>query len=296
MYALIAAAALALTGPQVGQPAPDFHLTTVDGKPVSLADFRGKTVVLNDWATWCPPCRDETPDLIASAKRLVKRGDVVFLGIDSTEAAPIVRAFVASKGVPYRQAIDASKTFANAYDVQAFPTTYVIDPSGVLRARYVGNVSQPILSAFVGDARAGRDSVLATEAQKKVDALLDPAAYAFTGDPATIRGAVQTVLKKIDEAEAVDGDTDYLRTQREENALREAAVNALSPVAETDADRVLVARLQGDTAVAREQLDVATSAYSRGLALSPNDPDLLGGYADALRRRHDYPKAIEVYT
>lgn len=296
MYALIAAAAIALTGPQVGQPAPDFHLTTVEGKPVALADFRGKTLVLNDWATWCPPCRDETPDLIASAKQLTKGGDVVFLGIDSTEAAPLVRAFVASKGVPYRQAIDSNKAFSNAYDVTAFPTTYVIDPNGVLRARFVGNVTQPILSGFVADARAGRDGVLATEAQKKVDAMLDPAAFAFTGNASAIRAAVQTVQKKIDDAEAIDGDTDYLRTQREENVLRDAAVNALSPVAETDTDRILLARLQGDAAVAREELDIATAAYTRGLALAPSDPDLLAGYADALRRQHDYPKAIDVYA
>src|ERR1700709_211298 len=116
LHAIIAATALTLTGPQVGAPAPDFHLTTIEGKAVSLADFRGKTLVINDWATWCPPCREETPDLIAAAKKLggAKR-DVVFLGVDSTEAAPIVRAFVASKSIPFAQAIDADKAFSKAY-------------------------------------------------------------------------------------------------------------------------------------------------------------------------------------
>ena len=79
LHAIIAASALALTGPQLGSPAPDFHLRTVDGKPVALADFRGKTLVINEWATWCPPCREETPDLIASAKKLGASGDVVGL-------------------------------------------------------------------------------------------------------------------------------------------------------------------------------------------------------------------------
>src|ERR1700716_3381670 len=101
LHAIIAATALTLTGPQVGAPAPDFHLTTLDGKPVSLADFRGKTLVINEWATWCPPGREETPDLIASAKKLRATGDVVFLGVDSTERAPIVRAFIAAKPLPY---------------------------------------------------------------------------------------------------------------------------------------------------------------------------------------------------
>src|ERR1700738_4076878 len=123
LHAIFAAAVLTVTGPQVGAPAPDFHLTTLDGKPVSLADYRGKTVVLNDWATWCPPCREETPGLIAAAQKARAQRDVVFLGVDSTEAAPIVRAFVASKSIPYAQAIDGDHAFAKAYDVRGYPGT-----------------------------------------------------------------------------------------------------------------------------------------------------------------------------
>ncbi len=70
----------------VGQPAPAFALTTVDGKTVRLDDYRGKTLVINVWGSWCPPCRLETPDLVAEA-----RGDaahrVAFLGVDTTETA-----------------------------------------------------------------------------------------------------------------------------------------------------------------------------------------------------------------
>ena len=149
LHAIVAATALSLTGPQVGAPAPDFHLTTLEGRPVSLADYRGKTLVINTWATWCSPCREETPDLIFSAKRLAASRDVAFLGIDSTEEAPIVRAFVASKQLPYPQAIDADKAFEKAYDIRAFPTTYVIDGAGIVRARYVGNISPQILAGFV---------------------------------------------------------------------------------------------------------------------------------------------------
>jgi peroxiredoxin/tetratricopeptide (TPR) repeat protein len=296
LHAIIAAAALALTGPQVGSPAPDFHLTTLEGKHVALADFRGKTLVLNDWATWCPPCREETPDLIASAKSLSAKGDVVFLGVDSTEAAPIVRAFVASKTMPYAQAIDADKAFSKAYDVRAFPTTFVISPDGVLRARYVGNVTPQILAGFVGDARAGRNGVLATAAQKKVDALLDPAKFAFDGDAATIRSIAKTVLIAIEAADAVDGDTDYLRTQAEENALRDKEIALLEPVAETDESKVLLAQLQGDAAYTREEWPQALAAYERGLALSPDDVDLLGGYATTLHASGDDARATDAYT
>jgi thiol-disulfide isomerase/thioredoxin/Flp pilus assembly protein TadD len=296
LHAILAATALVLTGPQVGTPAPDFHLTTLDGKSVSLADFRGKTVVLNDWATWCPPCREETPDLIAAAKKLGAKHDVVFLGIDSTEAAPIVRAFLASKPMPYAQAIDGDKAFSKAYDVSAFPTTFVISGDGVLRARYVGNISPQVLAGFVSDARAGRNGVLATAAQKKVDALLDPAKFAFDGDAATIRSVAKTVLAAIDAAENVDGDTDFLRTQAEENVLRDTEAKLLEPVAETDESKVLLARLQGDAAAAREQWPDALAAYRRGLAVSPNDVDLLNGYASALHTTGDDAAATDAYA
>jgi peroxiredoxin/tetratricopeptide (TPR) repeat protein len=295
LHAIVAATALALTGPQVGSPAPDFHLTTIDGKHVTLADFRGKTLVLNDWATWCPPCREETPDLIAAAKKLSRGGEVVFLGVDSTEAAPIVRAFVAAKAMPYAQAIDGDHAFSKAYDVRAFPTTFVISPDGVLRARFVGNVTQPILAGFVGDARARRNGVLATAAQKKVDALLDPAAFAFGGDAATIRSTATAVLKAIDAAEAVDGDTDYLRTQAEENALRDTEIKLLEPVAETDQSKVQLAQLQGDAAYTREEWPQALAAYERGLALAPDDLDLLGGLATVLHASGDDGRATDVY-
>src|SRR5579875_3257257 len=71
-------------GPQPGQPAPAFDLPTIDGKRVRLEDFRGKTLVINIWATWCPPCQRETPDLIAAYKELAGP-NVAFLSVDSSE-------------------------------------------------------------------------------------------------------------------------------------------------------------------------------------------------------------------
>jgi len=295
LHAILAATALSLTGPQVGAPAPDFHLTTLDGKPVALADYRGKTLVINTWATWCPPCREETPDLISSAKRLTASSGVAFLGVDSTEEAPIVRAFIASKQLPYPQAIDADKAFEKAYDIRAFPTTYVIDGTGIVRARYVGNISPQILAGFVDDARAGRDGVLATAAQKKADAILDPAKFAFTGDAAAVRATMKKALEAIDDAENVEGDTDYLRILAEENTLRDAAVAAFAPLAETPQDRALVARIQGDAAAAREEWPAALAAYARGLDAVPEDVDSLAGYAQALHETGDEARAADTY-
>lgn len=295
LHAIAAAAALSMTGPQVGSPAPDFRLTTVDGHAVSLADYRGKTLVINTWATWCPPCREETPDLIASARKLTG-SQVAFLGVDSTEEAPIVRAFVASKQLPYPQAIDADKAFEKAYDIRAFPTTYVIDPGGVVRARYVGNISPKILAGFVADARAGRNGVLATDAQKKADAYLEPAKFAFTGDVSAVRATVKKVLKAIDDAENVDGDTDYLRIVGEENVLRDEAANAFAPLATTTEDHALLARVQGDAAAAREDWPAAMAAYARALDAAPEDADALAGYAQALHETGDDARAADEYA
>lgn len=289
---LLAAAALTMTGPQAGMAAPDFHLTTLSGKSVSLATYKGKTLVLNDWATWCPPCRAETPDLVATAKKLAASGDVVFLGVDSTEQAPIVRAFVAAKGVPYDQAIDADRVFANTYDVNGYPSTYVIGPDGTLRARVTGELDGASLAGLVADARAGRNGAIVTAAQQKADALLDPGTFPFTGGAAAVRAAAHKALDAMDAAENVDGTTDYNRIVAEENVLRERAIAALSPIASTNDDRVLLGRLTGDLAAAREQWDAAETAYSSALALAPNDTDLIGSLAAIAGRRHDYATEI----
>src|SRR5215470_682876 len=73
-----------VSAPQVGSLAPDFSLPTADGKSIKLSDLRGKVVVVNFFATWCPPCRAETPDLIATADAFGPRG-VVFVGVDAKE-------------------------------------------------------------------------------------------------------------------------------------------------------------------------------------------------------------------
>ena len=194
-------------GPQIGQPAPAFSLTTIDGKTVTLDSYRGKTLVLNIWATWCPPCRGETSDLLTRLCRLHKEG-VEFLGVDDTEQAPIVRAFVADKGVPYPQAIDATQTFSKAYDIRYFPTTFVIDPQGIVRARHIDQVTPTLLASFVASAKAGQNVAFTSPQQVKIDALFANPDVTFTGDAAAVEKDAIKVNAIIDKAEGYVDDAD----------------------------------------------------------------------------------------
>ncbi len=288
-----------LTGPQVGQPAPPFALTTIDGRKVTLDSYRGKTLVLNVWATWCPPCRGETADLIKSYSAL-HSPQVAFLGVDDTEEAPIVRAFVAAKGIAYPQAIDAAKTFSKAYDIRYFPTTFVIDPSGIVRARNIDVVTPDLLKNFVASAQAGKDVAMTSAQQQKIDALL-AGPFSFEGG----REAVVKSAKAVDDAIAKAEDlannsdpangqwTDLLRSRAEEAVIRDRAIAALEPVATTDSEKVLLAKMRGDAASDREEWSAALAAYDSALALEPKNEDVLGGIAFVTGPLKDYPRMLD---
>ena len=297
--ATVPARALDGTGPKIGDPAPAFDLPSVDGKRVALADLRGKTVVVNAWATWCPPCRLETPDLVASYKQLAGK-DVVFVGVDSTESAALVKAFVASKGAAWVQAVDDQRAFVKAYDVRYFPTTWVIDPQGILRTTYIDVISPKLLAGFVDDAKAGRNGRITSAQQTKIDALLDPSQYGLKGDEATIVADVEKIRKAIDAADKLVDDSDAAagnpvdlpRTQSEEEALRTAAIAALRPIATTPERKLTLNLMAGDSSWYNGDNEAALAAYRAASAIDPKSADALGGIADSARRLHDYDTAL----
>jgi peroxiredoxin len=294
------AAAAALTGPQVGAPAPAFSLPTIDGKRVTLAGFKGKTLVINVWGTWCPPCRQEMPDLLAIAPRLMKSG-VAFLGVDTTERAPVVRAFAVAKSVPYSLAIDSDKSFSNAYDIAYFPTTFVIDPQGIVRARYIDVLGTKQLIAMVDAAKAGRNADIVSPLQGKIDATLAAAPRDFGSDPKTVQAnavaadkAISAAEDDLDQSDAASGNsTDLLRTRAEEAAVRDAAIAALVNVGSGIADASLLPRLQGDAALDREHWNDALTAYVPALEADPKNLDALLGTAQAAARLEKYDVAAD---
>jgi cytochrome c biogenesis protein CcmG/thiol:disulfide interchange protein DsbE len=278
----------------VGAPAPALTLTSLDGKPLAAGPARGKVTVLNFWATWCPPCRAETPDLIAAYARLHPSG-VDFLGVDTTETGPIVKTFLSAKGVPYPSAL-AGPAGYNAYGIAYIPTTIVLDASGIIRARWVGPVTPAQLAHYVSAARAGRSSTYVSPAQARIDALLASREYRFEGTTAQRKAEAARVEAAVARAEAIarrnEAGVDYERTQRAEGALLVSAGTAVgkgaTSAAQHAAGLVMFARGSGDL----NRWDDAARAYRDALRLTPDAPKLVAALSRAYYRLHDYPQMI----
>ncbi|WP_257349317.1 peroxiredoxin family protein [Pseudalkalibacillus decolorationis] len=125
---------------EIGRKAPDFTLSTIDGKNVSLSQFQGKTVILNFWTTWCTYCKDEIPELI-NFYHLHKEDDVVVLAVNLSseeESLEPVAMFAHDLGIPFRIPLDKEGKVATAYKVVMIPTTFVIAPDGTIQHKILG--------------------------------------------------------------------------------------------------------------------------------------------------------------
>lgn len=124
-----------------GAPAPDFTLSTLDGRPVALADLRGKAVLVNFWASWCPPCLEETPALIAAYEELKQsKADVEFIGIGTNDDSANLRKFAENNRIPYLIVEDPDGKVGDAYGLLGMPTTIFIDRQGVVRRIWNGAI------------------------------------------------------------------------------------------------------------------------------------------------------------
>lgn len=120
-----------------GTKAPIFTLPTLDGKTFTLKQ-PGKVIMLDIWATWCPPCRAEIPYVINLAKKYADK-DVVIVGVAVDERKGDVSSFVKQKGVNYTVALDpGAQTIGSLYQLRGIPATYIIDKKGVIRHVHSG--------------------------------------------------------------------------------------------------------------------------------------------------------------
>ena len=121
-----------------GAPAPTFRLPNLAGENVDLAAFRGRVVVVNFWATWCPPCVDEMPSLEKLHRALGPQG-LVILGVSGDENEAVLREFVTRTGVTFPILRDpGGRIAADLYHTTGFPETFVVDPNGLLNESYIG--------------------------------------------------------------------------------------------------------------------------------------------------------------
>lgn len=139
----LAAPALASekTEPPKRDAVPDFTMKTLDGKPWTLSEHKGKVVVLNFWATWCPPCRGETPDLVALSNKYKAQGvEVVGVSLDENPAK-VVPGFVKEFGVPYAVVTPKGDEKVLSHAQGGIPTTLLIDKRGGIESATTGMVS-----------------------------------------------------------------------------------------------------------------------------------------------------------
>lgn len=125
---------------------PDFTLESLTGEMVTLSDFAGQMVVLNFWATWCPPCREEIPDFQATWEKYEGKG-VVFLGVSMDQNRSDVESFIKDSGVTYTILLDLSGQAANLYGITAIPTTFMLDVDGTVLFSQVGGMTADQLSS-----------------------------------------------------------------------------------------------------------------------------------------------------
>lgn len=126
----------ALPASEVAGVAPAFTLTDLDGKSVSLADFRGKVVVLDFWATWCPPCKREIPDFIDLQKEYGSQGvQIVGIALDEPDK---VSAFAQQNGMNYPVLLGSNEVSMKYGGIEGIPTTFIIDKSGKIINKFEG--------------------------------------------------------------------------------------------------------------------------------------------------------------
>jgi DsbE subfamily thiol:disulfide oxidoreductase len=125
----------------VGKPAPAYAARNLAGDSVDLTRYQGRVVLLNIWATWCPPCRKETPALQALHERYGKRGlSVVGVSIDIAGAGNLVSDFMREYGVTYGMLHDPDDRVSSVFGINGVPSTFLIDRKGIVRWRHMGAV------------------------------------------------------------------------------------------------------------------------------------------------------------
>src|SRR3972149_2384128 len=134
----------ARAGPIQEGMAPDFSLTGFDGREVTLSELRGQVVIINFWASWCPPCREEAAYLEQTWRKYKDRG-VVFIGVDYVDTEVEALAYIQEFDITYLNGPDLKTRISQAYNIQGVPETFFIAKNGELRGVHIGALYPPQL-------------------------------------------------------------------------------------------------------------------------------------------------------
>ena len=133
--------------------APDFTLTSFDGRTITLSKLRGQVVVINFWASWCPPCREEAPYLEQTWQKYQNKG-VVFIGVDYADTDKAALAYLKEFDITYFNGSDLGTRISQAYNMKGVPETYYVDKKGQLRGVKVGPLVAPELDQKIDELLA----------------------------------------------------------------------------------------------------------------------------------------------
>ncbi len=138
------------TPAKVQYPAPELKLTDLSGSPTALTDYRGKVVLVNMWATWCPPCKAEMPTLEAFYRKYQDQGFII-VGLNDGETRDVVAPFVNEHGLTFPIWLDEQYASEKAFNTVNLPSSYVIDRQGTVRLMWIGAISPRVLEKYVPD-------------------------------------------------------------------------------------------------------------------------------------------------
>lgn len=127
----------------------DFTLSDISGKKVTLSELKGKKVFLNFWATWCPPCKAEMPD-IEKLYQETKDSDLVILAVNLGESKDLVSSFLEKNKYNFPVLLDTTQNVAEDYQIRSIPTSYFIDEEGYIRAAKIGAMDMDEMKYYVG--------------------------------------------------------------------------------------------------------------------------------------------------
>lgn len=142
--------------PLLGRPAPAALARTIDGETVDLADYRGRWVLVNFFATWCVPCREEHDDLLRWHIRHERSGDATVIGVIYSDSVEAVRQFREEEGGEWPMLVDDDGRIALEFGVAGVPESFLVDPDGVIVSKVVGGVLEGELESLLQRAKSAR--------------------------------------------------------------------------------------------------------------------------------------------